>query len=88
VYVVLKEYLARLETLEATKPDGQRRVVPSMATLARAAGVHPMTISRWVTGETKATTHSLLASVIETLRAHEFDTEIGDILAYRQETQM
>lgn len=85
MYVILKEYLARLETLEATKPDDQRKEVPSMATLARAAGVHPMTISRWVTGETKATTHALVASVIDTLREYGFETQLTDILNYRRE---
>lgn len=84
VYVTLKEYLARLEALESTKPLEQRRDVPSMAQLARLAGVHPMTISRWVTGETKSTDHHVMSVIIDELQARGFDTDLTDLLTYRR----
>lgn len=82
--VTLKSYLADLEERELAKPREQRREVPSMAALARAAGVHPMTLSRWVTGETKTTNHEIVAVIIEELRGRGFNTSLSDIVAYRQ----
>lgn len=84
MYVTLKEHLARLEAIESTKPEHQRTPVPSMAHLARVAGIAANTMSRWVTGETESTTHSIVGAVISELRARGFNTDIGDILAYRE----
>ena len=84
VYVTLKEYLAKLEAIEATATEERRREVPSMAALAKVAGVEPMTLSRWVTGKIKATNHSTAGAIIQALRARGFDTKIEDILAYRE----
>jgi transcriptional regulator with XRE-family HTH domain len=85
VYVTLKAHLTNLEEIESTKPPTERRDVPSMAQLAQLAGVTPNTIARWARNEIESTTHRTLARIISELRARGFDTNLTDILAYRED---
>lgn len=84
VYVTLKEHLAHLEAIETSKPSDQRRKVPSMAVLARLAGIEPNTMSRWSRNEIGASNHKTLNVIISELRARGFPADISDILAYRE----
>jgi hypothetical protein len=80
--VTLKEYLARLESIESVKPEGQRREVPTLSDLAAAAGIHPMTMSKWISGRIGATNHRTSGAIIMELRQRGFPAEVADILAY------
>ncbi len=83
MYVTLKGYLAGLKDLEKLRAEGEQRDVPSLTDLARAAGIHPMTISRWVGGGIQATNHETIAAIIAEMRRRGFNTEVSDILAYQ-----
>ena len=80
MHVTLKEHLAKLEVEESTKPTEERRPVPSMAFLARRAGIAPNTMSRWATNKTEATTHKIVDAVIRELRGRGFNTDLCDLL--------
>lgn len=83
MYVKLSGYLEGLENLERSKPEGQRRDVPSMKELAEAAGIHPVTMSKLVTGKINSLNFGTGAAIIGELRRRGFNTDVADILAYR-----
>lgn len=83
MFVTLKSYLEEIAQIEKTKPVERRREVPTMAELAKAAGIHPMTMSRWVNGITQTTNHNTVATIIHQMRCRGFSTDISDLMAYR-----
>lgn len=83
MYVTLKEYLAKLDTLESTKPEGQRRPVPTIVELAQAVGVHPITLNDYANNHIVRFNLKTGAKIIDELRRRGFRADVSDILAYR-----
>ena len=81
----LKGYLAELEAAEAAKPDGERRAVPSLTGLAKAAGVHKVTMSKLVRGQIRSLNFDIGSAIISEMRRSGFDTEPGDLFGYVEE---
>lgn len=83
MYINLGPYLEKLETLERTKPEGQRRDVPTMRELARAAGVNPVSLSRLVTGKVQSLNLAIGAAILDELNKRGFSAGPADILGYQ-----
>ena len=80
----LKGYLAELEAAEAAKPEGERRDVPTLTDLARAAGVHKVTMSKLVQGRIRSLSFDIGGAIVAELRQRGFDTQPGDLLGYAE----
>ncbi len=83
MYVTLKEYLSRMETLERTRPDGQRRSVPSIVELAKAVGIHPITMSDIANNHVIRFNLHTGAAIMDEMRRRGFPMDVSDLLAYR-----
>lgn len=83
MYVRLGAYLEELEAIERAKPEGQRRKVPTMKELARAAGISPVSLSRLVRGQVNSLNFSIGTGILDELRRRGFDADVGDILSYQ-----
>lgn len=77
--VVLKEYLLRLQVAEFDKPLDQRRTIPTIADIARVAGVSRAAMSYLASGKANCANLTNLAAAIEVLRIKGFETEMMDL---------
>ena len=84
MYFNLKGYLAQLEASEAAKPDGEQRTVPSLTDLARAAGVHKVTMSKLVRGQIRSLNFDIGTAIIAEMRRNGFETQPGDLFGYEE----
>jgi DNA-binding Xre family transcriptional regulator len=83
LYVTLKSYLERLEALERSKPAAQRRHVPGMDELARAVGIHPVTLSKIANSHIRQLNLETGGKIIAALRRYGFAMSVSDLIAYR-----
>ena len=77
--VVLREYLLRLQVAEFDKPLDQRRTIPTIADIARAAGVSRAAMSYLASGKANCANLTNLAAAVEILRLKGFNTELMDL---------
>ena len=80
MYVALKEYLAQVEALEATRPIEQRRPVPSIVELAKVVGIHPITMSDIANNHVIRFNLNTGAAIIDEMRRRGFSMEVSDLL--------
>lgn len=83
MYVTLKDYLQKMESLERTKSAGARRVVPSIVGLAEAIGIHPVTLSNIANNNITRFNLETGAAIIDEMRRRGFPMEAADLVAYR-----
>jgi hypothetical protein len=83
MYVVLKPYLEGLEARERSKPEGQRRSVPSIGELARELGIHRITLSNIANGRIKQLDLETGGRIITAMHRRGFQMEVTDLIAYR-----
>jgi DNA-binding Xre family transcriptional regulator len=83
MYVTLKAYLERLDASERSKPAVQRRAVPTIGELAAELQIHRVTLSNIANGKIQQLDLRTGGRIITALRRHGFDTQVGDIIAYR-----
>lgn len=81
--VTLKSYLARLEDEERFKPEAARREVPNIGELAKDAGISRVQMQRVVSGDISSLKLTVGSGIISALRKRGFDTDVSDILEYR-----
>jgi hypothetical protein len=72
VLIVLKEYLARLETDESKKPTGKQRTVPNLGELADAIGTTCVNLSKIVNNKTESLNLKLGSKIIEEMNCRGF----------------
>ena len=82
VVVKFPVYLAKLKTIESTKPKSERRKVPSARELASETGLPHATVSRIVYGHVKNLSLEKAAKIIDAMRARGFDTRMTDMIDY------
>jgi hypothetical protein len=83
MYVVLKSYLDGLEAIERSKPDTQRRKVPTIGELAAELGIHRVTLSNVVNGNIAQLNLELGGRIITAMRRRGFAADVTDLIAYR-----
>lgn len=83
MYITLKDYLQRMESLERSKPAELRREVPSIVALAEAIGIHPVTLSNIANNNITRFNLETGAAIIGELRRLGFPMDAGDLIAYR-----
>lgn len=86
MYITLKEYLARIETLEQSKPQSQRREVPTIVALAESIGIHPITLSNIANNRVTRFNLDTGAAIIDEMRRRGFPMEGSDLITYRPAT--
>ncbi|RMG89292.1 MAG: hypothetical protein D6706_21655 [Chloroflexi bacterium] len=84
VLVNLKPYLAHLELEERAKPEEQRRPIPTLAELAEVVKLHRLSFYRIANNQISKLDLDVLAGIIAELRRRGFDTDVGDVLVYRE----
>lgn len=82
--VIFRSYLNRLDAIEKSKPETQRRRLPSMEDLAREVGVHPVTLSNISNNNIKQLNLETGGRIIHAMRKHGFAMDISDLLEYRE----
>ncbi len=80
VTLTIAAYLAQLEAEVLANPRDKRKV-PSVPELARAAGVSKGAMYNLVKGEVKHVNLELLSAVINELQRRGFEVELSDVLA-------
>jgi hypothetical protein len=83
MYVVLKAYLEHQRALERSKPETQRRPVPTIDELATELGIHRVTLSNIANGNIQDLNLRLGGRVITAMRRRGFQMEVTDFIAYR-----
>lgn len=84
LYITLKSYLDELDALEKSKPADQRRRVPGMEELAKAVGIHPVTLSNIANSNIQQLNLATGGRIITAIRQFGFPMEVTDLLAYRR----
>ena len=85
MYFNLKGYLAQLDSAEKARPEAERRDVPTLTDLARAAGVHKVTMTKLVHGKIRSLNFDIGTAIIREMRRRGFDTQPGDLFGYQEE---
>lgn len=80
VQVSLREYLIQLEASESIKPPHERRAVPSLPSLAAAAGFTRQGLYNLAGGNIKMLNLEVLSKVMNELRRHGFPVEVSHLL--------
>jgi hypothetical protein len=83
MYIRLGPYLEELALAEKAKPEGQRRLVPTMRDIAEAIGYNPVSMSRLATGKIGSLNFKLGAAIIDEVRRWGFPMEVPDLIAYK-----
>jgi hypothetical protein len=83
MYIVLKEYLARLSTIESRLPAEEQRQVPTYSELADIAGIHRVTFSHLVNNKTDSLNLNVASKIITEMRRRGFPMQETDLLIYR-----
>jgi DNA-binding Xre family transcriptional regulator len=78
----LSVYLEELAAIERTKPENQRRQVPTMKELAAAAHVNPANLSRLVTGRIGSLNFRIGVAILDEFHRRGFHATPNDIIAY------
>lgn len=85
MYVVLNEYLSRLSSIEARKPKGERRHVPSLTELAESVGIHRTILSRVANNRQLNLNLDVGSKIISEMRRRGFQMDTTDLVIYREE---
>ena len=80
ILVNLSEHLAALKVAEAQKLPSLRRPVPSIATLAREAGIGRTTLYQIASNSVQSINRHILTSVIKSLRKRGFPVSVSDLI--------
>ncbi len=80
--IVINDYLDSLKKAETKKPPPERRTVPSIEDLARAADISVSSYYKFAGNRARHINRDMLSATIKLLRACGFDTEITDLLIY------
>ena len=83
MYIVLKSYLDGLEASERSKPETQRRKVPTIGDLATELGIHRVTLSNIVNGNIAQLNLELGGRIITAMRRRGFKMTETDLIVYR-----
>lgn len=81
--VNLKSYLHQLAADELRKPESQRRPVPTLKELARAVGIHEITMVNLANNNIKLLNLETAARIITEMRRRGFDMRECDLVLYR-----
>jgi hypothetical protein len=83
MYITLKDYLQKMESLERTRPAELRREVPSIVSLAEAVGIHPVTLSNIANNNIIRLNLKTSAAIIDEMRRRGFPMDASDFVSYR-----
>ena len=83
MYITLKAFLQKLEDLERSKPESERREIPSIVALAEAIGVHPVTLSNIANNNIVRFNLKTGAAIIDEMRRRGLLMESSDLISYR-----
>src|SRR5262245_40089108 len=83
MYITLKTYLDHLEAIEKSKAEHQRRKVPSMEELAKAVGIHPVTLSNIANSNIRQLNLETGGRIITAMRRFGFPMTVTDLIGYR-----
>lgn len=82
VKVVVMEYIDKLKGQERKKPVHERRPIPTVEEMAKAAGISKTGFIDFAHNRTKGINRDLIDSVITQLRACGYDTQLTDVIQY------
>jgi DNA-binding Xre family transcriptional regulator len=88
VYIRLVPYLQELALIEQTKPNALQRPVPTLAELAKIAGLSRNAMSNLTTGKTRSLNLDLACLIIDEMRRRGFDMELTDLVAYQAGSEL
>lgn len=84
MYISLRSYLNRLDAIEKSKPEGQRKRVPSMEELAKMVGIHPVTLSNIANSNIRQLNLETGGRIIGAMRSFGFPMSVTDLIEYRE----
>jgi DNA-binding Xre family transcriptional regulator len=87
LYINLKAYLSTLEAIESTKPESDRKHVPSLSELADSLGMHKTSIIRLANNKVNQLSLETGDKIIIEMRRRGFPMEISDLLVYQEPTR-
>jgi len=84
MFITLRSYMNRLAAIEKSRPEDQRRHVPSMEDLAKEVGVHPVTMSNIANSNIRQLNLETGGRIISAMRRRGFSMQVTDLLDYRE----
>ncbi len=87
LYINLKSYLSTLEAIESTKPESQKKHIPSLSELADSLGMHKTSIIRLANNKVSQLSLETGDRIITEMRQRGFPMEIGNLLVYQEPTR-
>lgn len=85
MFIVLKDYLTQLTTLESRTPREKQRDVPTISELADSIGVHRVTLSNIANNKTTSLNLGLAGKIIEEMNRRGFPMTETDLIVYRKD---
>lgn len=82
MYITFAAYINQLKAQEMNKPEGERKDVPNIEQLARAAKRHPVNFSAFMNGKSKTLHLGAVQGALDELWRLGFKPEITDIIRY------
>jgi hypothetical protein len=82
MYININSYLNHLKAIESTKPENERRSVPTLTELAELAEVHQTTLSRIAGNKVGELNLKVFDVTITELRRRGFSADVSDLLVY------
>ena len=82
IVVQLDSYLRRLRSIERLKPKAERRRIPTIKELAKAADVHPTTLSRILNGHARLLNLDIIQIIFTEIWRRGFSIEPNDLLRF------
>lgn len=82
MYVNLKSHLDELKAIETSKPESERKDVPSLSELARSIGIHQTHIARIAGNRMASLNFKIFDQIITEMRQRGFQTDVSDLLVY------
>lgn len=85
IAITFKSYLIRLKEIERARPEEERREVPTIPDVARAAGIHQVTASRLMHGHVSRVSLDKVAAILDVMNNRGFETKITDFFTYSRQ---
>ena len=88
LFVTLNDHLDRLKATETLKPPDERLSIPTLTELARATGLHRVTVTNLANNNVSQISRETIGKLVAELRRRGFKTEIQDVMAFFRENSL
>lgn len=82
LFITFGAYLDSLKAQQGQLPPADRRHVPTIRELARAIGIHEVTLTNISNGRIKQLDLQKARMILDEMRRRGFDTEVTDFIKY------